>query len=757
MQDKNAPIEFPEIKPLASLADYNELSDEERATRQAAVTKYFVTFAINYSRRVKTSTDYLLNEVDEYKAVGNFTLNNDAQKHKEIKLSRKLVEADELCGTVLDRMVAFCITPGNIENVKDKKLLELLNKWKDSVGNLESPKMTASETFVTKPIGLGIVFEQILERLFVDGDSVISEIWADDVEVNDSQHVLPYKFNIYDTLLVEYDEVLFSTSGQEKLYINLDYAASTFKKPNKDNRIPLFKKNSSPFTTHLKLRPKTFAFWGTSFFKRAFHPVASKKRIEALEVNTIEGLINRLTILKAGKIDSETESGIIAPHRLAILEQLISQPKVNNMLLWPGDDISFLDIGPDKGLLTYESKYKDANEQILAALGFPRVLVDGENSTTENWHKFLGVIAYIDKVRNSYLVPWLNTVLRKIAIKNGYTDEYPRFAFSRVKLHDLQQMMNAVKVFYDRGLMSELSAVTSGDLDYELEKARREVESTEGILAQFGGPAGLPFSKNAPDGSDKSGETSPDKGVDQPDTQKEKDKERVSASINDPDREALIGVFQDYQFSLHDMYSDKIIQATKLGYYDSIDVLIALYGEQLKKTTKEQMRTLFNEEVLGYKLDTSLLTAAISWIDFFYDGYISDIKIEVMNAVNNNKSRKPILPDLIAGIMASLKTKRLRLYSSSVYNKAKSAGELTQLKASGTYDNMQWQSALTERTCSWCGEMHNKVMSFDSFFAQFPPHPECECWGQGTKLELSENTPEKDSDDWSKIKENGSS
>lgn len=735
--------EYPEISPLESLSDYSGLSDDELSMRQANVTKYLVTFAINYSRNVRTSTDYLLKEVNEYKTVGNYQYNSLDAKHKEIQLARKLIEADELCGTVLDRMVSFCITPGNIENVTDKNLLAILNRWKDYVGNLESAGSSKTDVMVAKPMGLGVLFEEVLERLFVDGDAFVSEVWASDVELDGENYVLPYKMNIYDTLLIEVDEKTFITTGQEKAYVNLDFANSDFKTLSKTNKIPLFKTNTTPFTTHLKLRPKTFCIWGTSYFKRAFHPVASKKRIEALEVNTIEGLINRLTILKAGKLDSEAESGIIAPHRLAILERLIAQPKVNNMLLWPGDDISVLDIGPDAGLLTYESKYTEANEQVLAALGFPRVLVDGENTTTENWHKFLGVISYIDKVRNSYIVPWINSVLRKIAVQNGFEDEYPRFSFSRIKLHDLQQMLNAVKLFYDRGLMSELSAVTSGDLDYDMERARRAVEKEEGMITQFGGPKDLPFSKNTPDGTEKEGTKSPEKDIDKT--------EKVEAAIRDADREALIGVFEDYLFALHDLYSNKLVEAVKLGYYDTIDYVVHTYGEHIKKITKEQMKTLFNQEVYGIQMEKDFLVAAVDWIDTFYDGYIEELSTELTNVIKNNKERTAVLPDLIAGIMAAVKTKRLRLYSSSVYNKAKSAGELTQLRASGT-NRMQWKSALTERTCEWCGEMHNKVLTLDSFFAKFPPHPDCECWGQGTKSELSGDTPLKDSNNWSKVK-----
>jgi len=298
--------------------------------------------------------------------------------------------------------------------------------------------------------------------------------------------------------------------------------------------------------------------------------------------------------------------------------------------------------------------------------------------------------------------------------------------------------------------MSELSAVTSGDLDYDLEKARREVEVDEGMVPQFGGPQGLPFSKNTPDGSEKEGTSSPDKDIESPEKESEKEQDKAAASINDNERDALIAVFETYIFALHDMFTAKLVRAIKLGYYDTIDIVLNTYGDQLKKSTKEQMKTLFNQEVYGYQLDNDFLVAAIDWIDTFYDGYVDEVITEVKNVIANNKDRKSVLPDLIAGIMAALKTKRLRLYSSSVYNKAKAAGELTQLRASGT-KNMQWKSAQTERTCEWCGEMHNQVLTLDKFFASFPPHPNCECWGVGTALELSGDSPDKDRNNWSKI------
>lgn len=739
------------VEPLPDVTCYYALSPEQLTARHAALMDHFVSLAVDYSNRRKTSVQYLLKEVQELsKTSVNGMGDWKTSKDQEITLARKLVEVEELCGTVLDRLIAFTITNGNIENVKDKKALSLLNKWKESVGALSSSKSTTAS--IGKPFGLYSVFESILERLYTDGDAFITEIWEDSVSIDGDYYILPVKVNVQDTLLVEINqEEYFKNGGAEQAYLRIQNQGL----PSKKDKIPLFSSEIKPvgqFTTHLKLRPKTYWPWGTSYFKRAFSPIAEKKRLEALEVSTVEGMINRITILLAGKIDSQTESGIIAPHRLAVLERLIAQPKVNNLILWPGDDLDVKDIQPDTQILTYEKKYESVNEKILSALGFPRVLIDGEGSSTENWQKFLGLISYLDKIRLGYLVPWLNRVLKNICERNGFSGETPRFSFSRLKLYDLRELLNAVKVYYDRGLMSELTALTSGDLDFEVEFRRREVENKTGILEKFNGPKGLPFSKNSPDGSSKEGNTSPNKSVSKPPLEDKDIKTRfVKAAKENEDRDSIIQLFSTYLLALHDSYTRRILLALTKKNYDGIDEIVLSYKEHFLRDVYEQMFTLFSVELAGTKVDDDLLEAAEEWITTFTENMFSDIRKELANIVSENRSseKASLLPDLIAGYMASIANKRIRLYSSAVYNKSTVAGQITTDRRSGN-ENMIWQSSLSERTCEFCGSMHNKILSSSDFFRVFPPHPNCECWGVSSNEELSGDIPVKDSKNWSR-------
>lgn len=730
------------IEPLSSIEEYLELSKDELSARAGVVYSELATMASTYNTRRRTSVDYLLREVDEYKTAGTYDTNSVGyKKSKEIELARKVVELDDLCGTVLDRLVALCITKGSIENVKNRKVLTVLKQWEDHVGNLSDEKYSNSEVFTVQPHGLGVMLEYVLERLFVDGDAFISEVWGESVELPSGTYKLPYKIRVHDTLVIGYDENEFEKTGREKAYIDLNsVSGSSFTSPSEKNRKINLYGDKENFTTHLKLRPKTFYFWGTSYFKRAFSPIANKKRIEALEINTIEGMINRLTIIKAGKLDADTESGIIAPHRLALLETMLSQPKTNSLILWPGDDLTVEDIGPESSILSYEKKYEAANEKTLASLGMPRVLIDGLESSTENWQKFLGITSFIEKVRNIYIVPWVNAILRKIAVANGYEKEYPRFSFARVKLYDLRRMMDVVKLFYDRGLMSELSALTNGDLDFDVERSRREYEQNYGIISSVGGPGFLPFSKNTEEGSDKEGNSSPEKDVDKEDS--------AEASIQDLSRKQLIETFGGYLYALHDFYTRRIVKIVSDKNYDSIPAIMLAYSMHAKRIYKEQMRILFSQQVFGKKLDNDLLDSAYIWIDSYFDGFISDLDAEINKVIDNNKNKEALLAGLVGGIMSSFKTARLSKYSSSIYNKAVSAGNLTAFRADGL-DNVTWKCTFGETSCEFCKAMHNITLPAQEFFMEFPPHPNCNCFYEGTKSDVSDVIPIKDKSNWS--------
>jgi hypothetical protein len=740
-----------EIIPLKSLEEYEELTEGELVDREVNALNNMIVHAVNYSKKIKKSTDFLMQDVREYQEVGSYSADSNSLKHKEIKLARKLVEADEVCGTVLDRLISFCITEGDIEGVKDQKLVSILNVWKDSLGNLTN---SDGGIFTLQPQGLSVVFEQILERLFVDGDAVISEVWGNEVSLETGTYKLPYKINVHDTLLLKIDETEFTSTGQEKISIAQESATSSVRK---DLRSYLRKKPASsdiklyddegkaPFTAHLKLRPKKFSMWGTSYFKRAFYPIADKKRLEALEQGTVEGMINRLTILLAGKIDTE-HGGIIAPHRLAVLERLIAQPKTNNLLLWPGDDLDVKDIGPDSSILSYDTKFNTVNERILIALGFPRVLVDGAESSTENWQKFLGLISYFDKTRNSYLLPWLNRILRQIAVKNGFADEFPRYSFSRLKLYKLQDILSAVKVYYDRGLMSEMSAMTNGDLDYEVERQRRKYESEFGIIKTSGGAKELPYQKNTPP------KTQGDKS-DKEEGKGEEKVDKLEASLNKDLREEITNNFKAYLSEMHSFYSDAIVKALKENKTERAKDLLFTYDVHLKKDAKTQMLALFNTELFGKQTDKDLLEKASEWVLGFVGGFTADIEKEIDSIVSKHKeNRSYLIPDLIAGVLASMGTQRLGSYSGSIYNKAVMAGQVTDKRRKGE-DRMQWQSALTEKTCAFCSSMHGSTMSLDIFFNEFPPHAGCECWGVSSKEEFTEELPKKDPNNWGAILE----
>jgi hypothetical protein len=49
--------------------------------------------------------------------------------------------------------------------------------------------------------------------------------------------------------------------------------------------------------------------------------------------------------------------------------------------------------------------------------------------------------------------------------------------------------------------------------------------------------------------------------------------------------------------------------------------------------------------------------------------------------------------------------------------------------------------------------MHDNVLTFETFLSEYPPHPNCECFGVSTKDDFTEELPKKDPSNWSNIVE----
>lgn len=768
--------------PLGSLEEYEELSDDQRESRYNQVIEHQLAKATYFSNKVKVPRQYLADQLLEFAESAGSPFGTDSHdtKQEEVDLARNVFRFEPLASTSVKRLVSFAITPGTFEGIGNPDLDSVLSYWAENLGMLN-----ASGGYVKQSKGLMVFEEAFVRRLLVDGDVIVSETWESvpvpvigrtkggkrSVKIKSFQ--LPTRLSIHNlsNLKVQETSSLYNretitmkipddikqlvnkseglTPAEKETIEQLPKHIVQQIKEGLDDVSLTDTKASESFVSHIKLGGEDYSPYGISFLSPCFEPCARKYRLRALDESTITGLINRLTIIKAGLISVESGRTTITPNRLQQLEQLIAQPKTNELVLWPGDDIDVVDIGSDGKVLEIESRYNHVDSDILAALGVPRVLIDGRSEFSGErgiYASFLGVREFIDQdIRARRLVPFVSSLLHRIAEKNSFKGEYPQFQMGRVNLADPEVLLKQSTFKYDRGLQSERSAVTDNDGNWNMEFDRRAYESEEGMVNNFGIPE-LAF--NTPDDRQDSGPKEDVEKVSEPD--------KPDAGTN-----AARAFLEDYDYALsletiYKQHTDRIVE--ELGKDPEVTekqikaALIVMFG-LIKRETSSYVQNLYEDLVLDDNHDDELIGSVVSWsgqqFDNWYDSVTSDIS-KVFESIED----RDLLAPLIAGIFVASLSVRLNKYRVAIPSKTERAAQVSTSFANGMA-YATWVATLDERTCEYCTALHGKSMGLERALELYPVHPNCRCdYIEHTELPRDSDTqiPEKDPNDWSKVK-----
>jgi hypothetical protein len=224
--------------------------------------------------------------------------------------------------------------------------------------------------------------------------------------------------------------------------------------------------------------------WGIPYLVRSFGAIAHKQKLLALDAATIDGMINRITIFKVGDPNNPaTWSG----DRLSALYALLSSPNASNMLVW-SYDLEVEDVGPDGKVLEFQSRYNQADYDILSSLGIPINLFMGitkdRAASTDPWITLMAMIEKLEKLREQVQV-YLESLLSKICKKNGYENVLPKIRWQRMNLRNVRELRTLVLALYDRGLLPVRDALEESNYNFDEMLKQRKTEAKEGIDKVF--------------------------------------------------------------------------------------------------------------------------------------------------------------------------------------------------------------------------------------------------------------------------------
>jgi hypothetical protein len=176
-------------------------------------------------------------------------------------------------------------------------------------------------------------------------------------------------------------------------------------------------------------------------------------------------------------------------------------------------------IVPDTQAMLNEQKYMSVNQDIIYALGFPRVLITGESErtgTSDPQYAMMSPAKTMDNFRRK-IIKVIQSIVRRVAEENSIKS-IPEVKFKPLTLFDHQTLLKSLADLYAGGNISRTTYAE--ELGYEwndetearkLEKDKLESLGLDGIAEQpFSGKQNVDANGNPVD-SKTGAKTTPDK------------------------------------------------------------------------------------------------------------------------------------------------------------------------------------------------------------------------------------------------------
>ena len=668
----------------------------------------------------RTSTNVLENVSD----LQNPDLNN---REKMIDLSRKLRQAEGICGSVADLLTDFAITRGSFysDNVDLKKML---NRWSFFINSV--PDLAAVKGVILPTPCLRYLSRKIFDDYIVDGDAVFSLFWQNGVKMspNDPDTLfLPTSIKVLDSTTLSIDPDL-AKLGIEQITLELDDNVKKRITDPESDADKFLSKNVPPewvkliksgddiildpnVTYHIKRNAKDYKPWGNPYFVKAFSAVAAKRRLQAVDDATIDGLINRFTIFKLGLADREKNPAYHIPSkaRVAALVNILTSQKRSNAAVWPGPDLEVIDIGPDGKILDMDGKFRQADKDILRSLHVSPLLIDGTSSgqTTSDFIAFVATEVGLDAIR-SEIEAAFTSIAKEIAIANNIDYEQLYYKFETQLLKDQENVRNfAIKVFELGGLSVETFVNTMG-YNFEAEKQLKEEEVTSGVKEIFVNPNIPGFTGVAPTGIDEGEDPEVDKDKDGRPPEPEADAKQ--AAIANPLDSPTI--FYSLYSQIFEKIKTDVVRQAELGAgFDSVQLILLNGFNHFRMLVEAQLTLAYRKESGGNI--THHLDQLFSWNNRFIDKFYIFLRDEIKSDVDSSFK---ILDSPKVGY-------RVFLYATESYRKAIWAGRITKASLEG-HTQAIWKCTNEDSSCI---ENHALVFSLDILIDIFPGHPNCQC------------------------------
>jgi hypothetical protein len=392
-------------------------------------------------------------------------------------------------------------------NKQAEELHKLLQFWQENVNS------RAEEAAVTGDRGLKAFMAQGVRMTLKQGDHFARANWDSvNVPVLGKAYSLPMSLQTFDGRTIEIPEGLEGTAVELFYWVPPREFIQSLQSPRDPNvkeylekfipqdvRSELVKSGKylliPKLMLHIKHRGTSTSNYGVSMIEAAMSEIAYKRALQALDLVTIENLINRLVIIMVGSDDKDSiyHAQAISNSRMSLMSNMLRRVGPAATIIWPGPDIEIKEVGAYNSILDMDERYRQSEARIRNALGVPSALLSGDSADGKaaGWAAIMGLAAELSEVRDQYRQAF-RSIAEQIAIENGFEDVNVTWEFTQPLLTNRNEHVSMILDGYRLGVFSNQRTVTELGFSFEAEEVLMQEDVDKGYRSMpFGPPRAL--------------------------------------------------------------------------------------------------------------------------------------------------------------------------------------------------------------------------------------------------------------------------
>lgn len=464
--------------------------------------------------RTPSKAQDFLNEVADFKV-------NSGVRELDVQLYRRIYFAEGLVNNAISKVGALIANSGSykVKRVKgqrgkggDKRAEEFrtLLMW-----FAENVNASGLNSVITGGRGLKAFVSQGSRTALIEGDHFCRTNWSKTKvpTLAGATFSLPMNIQTFG------GDVIFVPP--EAIALNIEWIywrpprniVNSLEKPNDATLKPLFDKFIPPdvqaelkktgqhlldpaLMGHIRHKGQMNLMFGQSFVAAAMSSIAYKRALQALDIVTIENLLNRLLIIKVGsdKPESVYHKQEVTAKRVTMLQNMMKKIGPSSTIIWAGPDIAVEDTGANGKIWEMDGRYGIANAAIRSDMGTPAAILTGEGADgkASAIAAIVAVSAQIQELQDEY-AQFLRTLAERIAEENGFEDVEVTWEFAPNPLIDRAETVTQLLKGYQLGAVPIRTLIEAGyGLDFEAVETLMSEEVAKGYrLKMWGAPEGV--------------------------------------------------------------------------------------------------------------------------------------------------------------------------------------------------------------------------------------------------------------------------